>query len=124
MSKHPLRFKKINVVAYSDIDSDNQNCVCTRPLMAPTMNELAACKVTGNIYIGDCKHGFHAQCINDCIKDNGGVCPMCKTTWKTNRIVDSRIPVKSFKPTVEKPDEKSDIKSPTTKESVTVEEVD
>jgi hypothetical protein len=97
MSKVPIRFKKMHIVAYSKVNSHNEHCVCTRSLMAPTMMELSACKVEGRVLVGECKHAFHMQCINDCVKDNGGVCPICKTVWKTSTTTDVRVHVKSYK---------------------------
>ena len=39
-------------------------------------------------YQGSCGHAFHVECLNRSVAaGNSSACPLCKTTWETDRVV-------------------------------------
>ena len=84
---------KLNVVVYWDIcdETTNECQLCRRPLLAPSLQELNSDKtvILGKIVIGECKHMFHDDCMNDLINSGCLLCPVDKTTWKLHKSIKS-----------------------------------
>lgn len=92
MSKN-ITLKGMHIIGYSVLNTSNEKCVCKRNLMGPSVRDIEVCSVSGCISVGECTHGFHAQCINTYVKDNGPICPICHTPWKHATTIDSSVKV-------------------------------
>lgn len=100
--KIKMDIKKMNIYATWNYNLDNDNCsLCHQHLMVPSKISIREKKVHTNVIVGSCNHGFHECCINrwiNSIKNNNnwssdGIisCPICKTTWKPDKYVNSGV---------------------------------
>jgi len=91
--KIKLTLTSMRVVATWDYDTENSECtLCHRDLMTPVMiTENDKPKYVNDVSISQCKHGFHTSCIYGWLKNKNTCCPKCKTTWKTDKNVNSSV---------------------------------
>ncbi len=77
----PFEIISMNIVSKWNYLCKNDECICSRKLQAPTKNELNNKKITNNIIIGKCGHGFHSGCIKEFIKAYN-ICPLDKLLFE------------------------------------------
>ena len=70
-----ISIKSLNLLVNHEFnfpDNPNQMCaLCKRPLMSVPLQELQYLTQSGQVvlnskvYVGECKHAFHLECMND-----------------------------------------------------------
>jgi SUMO ligase MMS21 Smc5/6 complex component len=77
----PFEINSMNIISKWKYSCKNEECICSRNLQAPTKCELTSKKITNDIIIGKCGHGFHKKCIEEFIKSYN-VCPIDKLPFE------------------------------------------
>lgn len=70
---------------------DNTCRLCRKDLMMPTEQSLSSKKITCNVDIGKCTHGFHSDCIDKWLKAGNMSCPTCTCIWNNNDTVSPSV---------------------------------
>ena len=67
-----FKIKKIHLNAVWSFNLYNQDCaICRNPV----------CNSNEESVIGECGHAYHYNCIQNWLKHNKKVCPLCNQKW-------------------------------------------
>lgn len=107
-----ISIKSLNLLVNHEFnfpDNPNQMCaLCKRPLMSVPLQELQYLTQSGQVvlnskvYVGECKHAFHLECMNDLFESGAQSCPIDFTPWKLECTVSASIPLQPEEQTVVK----------------------
>jgi RING-box protein 1 len=81
MENISFEINHMNIIAKWKYSCKNDECICSRNLQAPTKQEIVKKKITNDIIIGKCGHGFHKACITEFVKSYN-VCPIDKLPFE------------------------------------------
>jgi hypothetical protein len=90
-AKVKLTMTNFKVVATWKYSSENHECMlCHKDLMIP-VHDVGFNRLSGDVRIGTCEHGFHAYCVDTWFAAGNISCPYCQTTWKSAKTVGSSV---------------------------------
>ena len=81
-----MTIKKMNIYGTWTYDTENKDCgICRNDLQLPKQTKN---NISGAVFIGQCRHGFHDICINTWLNNDNISCPICRNVWRpTKKIV-------------------------------------
>lgn len=84
-SKLPIKLHHVNVNVYWKQDTNSNKCeLCHGHIMSASQDEIANQRISGEIVIGKCGCGFHADCFEAWKKSGNKLCPVDSSTWNSD----------------------------------------